>query len=177
MVATAQKLCGELCCELLRRGHSRAGVAATLLDRSNRISDHIYDQTTPRNYAARQVAKAAEEITFTRDDKDIPHKTQNNVRVALLKLGVTVRFDMFADRTLIDGLPGFGPALEDAAVNRLWLTLDQRFQLKLTKEIFYTILLDTARLNAFHPVRDYLGGLTWDSQPRIDQMVLHLRRR
>jgi hypothetical protein len=162
----------HVCCELLRRGHSRAYIIAILLDRESRISEHIYDQAKPAEYAERQVAKAAEKITLTVSDNGQPHKSQNNVRVALLKLGVELRYDIFADRTLIDGLPGFGPTLDDAAVDRLWLRVDQRFKVKVSKDTFHTILADMARLNSFHPVRDYLDGLQWDGKPRLDRWLI-----
>ena len=161
----------HVCCELLRRGRSQATITATLLDRANGISAHVYDQAKPAEYAERQVARAADEITLTVSDNGQAHKTQSNVRVALLKLRVALRHDTFADRTLIDGLPGFGPTLDDAAVDRLWLQAEQRFRLSMPKEKFYTIIADTARLNAFHPVRDYLAGLKWDQKPRLDSWL------
>ena len=45
-------------CELLRRGTPPNAIVSILLDRANRISDHIYDQAHPRTYAERQVAEA-----------------------------------------------------------------------------------------------------------------------
>ena len=101
-------------------------IVQVLLDRNNGVSEHVYDQSKPHEYAARQVEQAIEKIKFicNKDKKILPVAV--NIRIALLKLGVSVRYDQFADRTLLDGLPGYGPALEDAAVNRLWLLFAER---------------------------------------------------
>ena len=34
--------------------------------------------------------------------------------------------------------------------------------------MLYTVITDTAQLNGFHPVRDYLDSLKWDGTKRID---------
>ena len=47
----------------MRRGLSANAIVGILLDLHNRISDHIYDQANPEDYARRQVAKAASEAT------------------------------------------------------------------------------------------------------------------
>jgi len=86
----------------------------------------------------------------------------------MLMLGVTVRYDKFAGRTLVDGLEGFGPALDDAARNRLWMAMERQFRAKVPIELLHRVVADTARLNEFHPVLDYIGGLEWDGKPRID---------
>jgi hypothetical protein len=49
--------------EMLRRGSPTSTIVSTLLDRNNRISQHVYDQSDPRAYAERQIAKAKEEFT------------------------------------------------------------------------------------------------------------------
>ena len=116
--------------QMLRRGHLVETIEQVLLDRDNGISDHIYDQSDPRKYAERQVAQAVEDIDFSRDDEGHPYATANNIRIALLKMGITLRYDQFADRILIDGLYGFGPVLEDAAVNRFWLSVDRDFHFR-----------------------------------------------
>jgi predicted P-loop ATPase len=82
-------------------------------------------------------------------------------------MGVTLRYDMFADQVNITGLPGFGRVFDDAAARRLRLQIDQRFKIGVPKEMFWDVVLDAARLNEFHPVRDYLNALTWDGVPRI----------
>ena len=35
-----------------------------------------------------------------------------------------------------------------------------------------TVVQDLARQAGFHPVRDYLDGLTWDGTPRVDQWLV-----
>src|SRR5262249_29066179 len=49
-------------CEMLRQGYARSAILSTLLDKNNRISDHIYDQQKPREYAQRQIEQAAKEV-------------------------------------------------------------------------------------------------------------------
>jgi hypothetical protein len=68
----------------------------------------------------------AKKIKFVCDEKGKILPIAANIRIALLKLGVGVRYDQFADRSLLDGLPGYGPVLEDAAVNHLWLQFMER---------------------------------------------------
>jgi hypothetical protein len=49
-------------CEMLRRGYVDIVIMSTLLDKTNRISDHIYEQKEPGVYAKRQITKAREKI-------------------------------------------------------------------------------------------------------------------
>jgi predicted P-loop ATPase len=127
--------------------------------------------TLDRGLTGGEECRDADPTSLSVDKNNVPYKTQGNVRVALAELGVRFRLDVFADRMLVEGLPGFGPILDDAAVDRLWLWVDQRFRLMVPKALFYTIVTDTARQNAFHPVRDYLDALVWDGKPRVDRWL------
>ncbi len=53
-------------------------------------------------------------------------KSQHNIRKALELLRVKVKYDEFQDRSLIKGLDDFD-LLDDAAVQRLWLLVDESF--------------------------------------------------
>ena len=157
---------------MLRRGYRPETIVQVLLDRNNGVSEHIYDQSKPDEYAARQVEQAIEKIDFIRNDKGyIIPAVPANIRIALLKLSVSVRYDQFADRVLIDGLTGYGPALDDAAVNRLWLQFTERMGFSPKHELVHIVINDTARLNGFHPVRNYLDARQWDGTPRLDKWL------
>jgi hypothetical protein len=57
---------------LLRRGHDAEEIIAIILDRNNRISAHVYDQSHPEAYARKQVEKAlrtAKTETHTKDKR------------------------------------------------------------------------------------------------------------
>jgi hypothetical protein len=157
--------------EMLRRGYGAQAILKVLLDRNNKISKHIYEQANPERYAVEQVKSAKAKIDFSRNDNGAPFKTQTNIRICLVKMGVSLRYDQFTDQITISGLPDFGPILDDAAMDRIWLLMDHRYRLKVSKALCHTVILDTARLNGFHPVRDFLDALRWDGNNRIDSWL------
>jgi hypothetical protein len=159
-------------CEMLRRGYGRKAIRAVLLDKKNGISEKAYGEADPQKYAERQIDHAIKKIDLAYDDNNNPYRTPDNIRIALLKLRVRLRYDQFASRNLIEGLPDFGPALEDAAVTRIWMMMDQRFGLRPAPDLLTDTLTDCARLNAFHPVRDYLDSLRWDGVRRLDSWLI-----
>lgn len=161
-------------CELVRAGVDDATISGILLDPDYAISGHVRDQKGAERYAQKQARDAREEVDNNFDcDKDgNPYSnSQRNVRVALRRLGVKLRYDMLAGRATVEGLEGFGPNLDDGAMTRLWLAIDEQFKFRPQIEFFDRVLSDYARRNAFHPVIDYLGGLRWDGVGRIDRWL------
>jgi hypothetical protein len=156
---------------MLRLGHTPESVVAVLLNRANGISGHIYDQRNPTTYARKQVTKAIGGLKLACGEGGKPYVSQNNIRIAFLKLGVTFRYNQFADQINVEGLDGFGPILNDAGINRLWLLVEQRFKLSARIQKFTTIIFDTARRNSFHPVREYLDSQTWKGETSIDKWL------
>jgi hypothetical protein len=104
--------------EMLRRGFITETILATLLDKGNRISDHVYDQMDPQSYAERQIENPKQQIDLERDTEGKVLKTAENICAALVKMKVTLRYDRFADQMLINGLKGFGPVGRDAGMRQ-----------------------------------------------------------
>jgi hypothetical protein len=106
------------------------------------------------------------------DRQGRPYVTQENVRLALRHLGVQVRFNLFTSANEISGLDGHGPRLDDAALRRLWLRIDEELGFRIGKAFFLDVVEDLGQHNAYHPVRDYLASLTWDGVARIDRWLV-----
>lgn len=161
----------RVACELVRLGVPDASILGIFLNRQFKISESILEKGgKAEDYARRQVerAKDASLSAFVSDKNGKPYSdNQNNIRLALTKLGVAVRYDKFQDRLIIEGLDGFGPLLDDDAMVRLWLTIDEYFHFRPSKDFFWSVVQDGARNNCFHPVLDYLDQIQWDEIPRI----------
>lgn len=107
-----------------------------------------------------------------RKGQSSPEASPANAYIALRKLAVSVSYDAFAHRYLVEGLEGFGPLLDDAALTRLRLVIEKRFAITYPKDRWIDIVTDHARENAFHPVSDYLGSLIWDGVLRLDSWLI-----
>ena len=163
-------------CELVRRRVPPARIAGILTDATWPISGHVLDQKRSDEYAWEQVEKATAKVAqqaddFARDKDGKPYATQGNIRLAVRKLGVELRHDTFADKALIEGLEGFGPNLDDAALTRLWLSVDGQFGFRPGKDFFADVVSDAVRNAPFHPVIKYLDPLEWDGTPRLDRWL------
>jgi len=107
---------------------------------------------------------------FRRDKSDVPYANdQANIRLAITRLGHRLQHNTFADRLLIDGR-----FLDDPAMVRLWLSIDEQFGFRPGKDLFWSVTEDEARQHPFHPVRDYLDSLEWDREPRIETWLIRL---
>lgn len=161
-------------CGLVRANVPPELIYGIITDRKWAIAESVIDKgRTLDRYARHQIERAAErQQSFATNENGKPTNSQRNIRLALVKLGVEVRHDEFADRTIIDGLVGRGPYLNDAAMIRLWLDVDETFGFRPPKELFFDVVIDYAKQNAFHPVRDYLDSLQWDGQPRLDTWLV-----
>jgi hypothetical protein len=163
----------DFVCNALRDGCTDAQVFAVITDRDYGVSASVLDKgRRARDYALKQIRDAREELAgekadFQRNDKNVVLPTQANIRLALHKLGVQVRHNVFADRLYCSGM-GLGPELGDAEMESLLLEAEERFALHVGKERWFMVVAKTARANGFHPVRDYLDSLTWDETPRVD---------
>ena len=161
-------------CAMVRAGCTDEQMLGVILDRDYKISGHVLDQPKPEVYARKQIAKARDEEdnAFVTDGDGNPiSNSQKNVRVALRRMGVRLRHDKLAVRATVEGLDGYGPALDDDATTRLWLAIDEQFKFRPQIEFFDRVLSDHARQNTFHPVIDYLDGLRWDGVARIDRWL------
>ena len=162
-------------CHLIKRGHCRAKIARIVRDIPGDIAEHIAAQAGDETMTIeRQIARAVQKITHAINPKtEQVANSISNIRIALAKMGVTLRYDQFALHDEVEGLKGFGPRLDDAALNRLRVSLDQRFSLRAPVDLFMLTMSDTAQTNRHHPVKDYLAGLHWDGVPRVDTWLVN----
>ena len=107
------------------------------------------------------------------DQHGTPYKSAENIRRLLELENVVIRYNEFTDTTIIEGLDGFGPELDDAAVTRLRIIAEDKHRLNVTKDKFYDVVMDTGRRNSLHPVREYLDRCQaqWDGVPRVDTFL------
>lgn len=166
------KLGWAIMCRLMRFGWSDEDLTRLFLDPTNGISAHYLDQASPPNYVARNLARARKTVgeDWVRNPRtgEILPREQKNVDKALALLGVKLSYDVFADRSWINGA---GPLrqFDDDQQRALWLTMQSECNF-LPHEPFYdTVVRVRCQENSYHPVKTYLDKCqaNWDGVTRI----------
>ncbi len=106
----------------------------------------------------------------------------DNIRLAIEKIGMKLSYNAFSQKPLVQYVSGSelnrdkkGPydgPLSDSVFIHARCKIETDFQMKIGKDRFADILSNEANVNSYHPVLDYLNGLTWDLQPRIDDWLI-----
>ena len=94
-------------------------------------------------------------------------KNQENIRRAIEMLGYDLSYDQFSDRLLVNS-----HAMEDHEVEHIYFQIDTEYRFMPPWDFFKQKIRHLAWTNGFHPVKDYLRGLTWDKSPRIDTWLM-----
>ncbi len=130
------------------------------------------------NLKRKQVESRIEALTakdgLVRDAKGQIEQSAQNIRTAIERLGVRLSYDSFRGNPVVDGLPGFGPLIDDAALDRLYLSIEEAFGYLPPDRLFRTVASDMCMQNRFHPVREELDWFqyTWDGKPRLDSWLV-----
>lgn len=116
---------------------------------------------------------------LTANSQGTPEKSMNNLLIALENapdLKGRLRLNLFSGRIDLVGelpwkRPGGTPTWgdDDAAQLRLYV---EPFFGKVAKNDLLDAVAACASNQAYHPVRDYLNGLSWDGKPRLDSLFI-----
>jgi Predicted P-loop ATPase and inactivated derivatives len=168
---------------LLRRGDTDDDIVAILLDRNNRISDHVYDQANPRDYARRQVEKARSSADWVQKTMSPKAAIASNLGNALLGLRSDIALcDVFAFdqmlyapvllRPLFDSDPSFTMRpVTDADVAAVQEFFQWKGLRRIGRDTVHQAIDKRARERVLHPVRAFLEQLAWDRKPRLGKWL------
>lgn len=82
--------------------------------------------------------------------------------------GMTVSYDAFADRVLLNG-----KTLTDDSERKAWFDVREQSTVKFSKELFGEVVRNIAHANTFHPLCDWLEAneAEWDGVERLDNWL------
>jgi 5S rRNA maturation endonuclease (ribonuclease M5) len=174
--ATGHRRADYVVSELLRCGCQVRRIELPRLEEKGDVSDWLAAGGTAD--ALGQLVEAAplakgfagprppEEELVTTEKGAIIANSQANIKIAIHRLGGVCSYNSFADQMLIER-EGIQLHLNEDAMIRLWLEIDEQFGFRPQKDFFRTVVQDYARQKNFHPVCDYLDSLKWDGVPRL----------
>src|SRR5262245_52864926 len=102
--------------------------------------------------------------------QQLPEPTLINARVALMKLGVNLRYDVFRDRRYSGErmLTGVDGQITDEAITDLRMMIRRAFDFDPGKNNTWDAVNHACVENSFNSVLDYLDPLVWDGVERLD---------
>ena len=157
------------------RRFSLEAALACCHEENRRKSNPPIDEAKLDNYLRRSWEQADREQPSTfvqnKSNQGIAAGNQKNVRLAIEDLGYTVRFDAFAQKILMAMNGGPPQPLDDRTAIPACLGIEQKHNFRPPRELFDAVVKDIGWKNSYHPVRDYLDGLTWDGLKRLDSWL------
>ena len=149
---------------------------------AKRVDDIYYRTSDKRNQQERleEVSKGegAKDDEFVRHPMNyqILPKNQHNIDVAMSKLRVTVRYNLFTEKMVISYRDKQGKVsectYEDPQRQELWYDIDKEFNLQVPAEYFDGYIERLSRNKSFHPVREWQDSLIWDKEERITKWLI-----
>lgn len=106
-------------------------------------------------------------IEWDKTEKGVIRSTYKNTVIAIGKLELACKRDSFHMKNFVSG-EGVGPDLDDAALRSVREAILARFRFDCGKDHVTDALYRECERNSFDPVADYLRGLQWDGEPRLD---------
>ncbi len=135
---------------------------------------------TSRPPPADAAARAAGVVVDLEPDADVragldvgnsgkPHGSLRNMAYVLVNderwVG-RLRWSRFEHVVFFDGKP-----LRDSDLSRIAIWLDDVYDIRGAADNLHRAINLVAEDHAFHPVCDWLNGLTWDERPRLDRLL------
>tara|TARA_R110002096_G_scaffold423452_1_gene630559 strand:- start:21689 stop:23983 length:2295 start_codon:yes stop_codon:yes gene_type:complete len=152
-----------VCCEMVRLEFTDTQMYSVITDPDFGISASVLDKgSSIQRYAKRQIERARETVggEFDTDKHDKPiAKSPRNIRLAIGKLGVTLRNNLLSGNVEIYGLDRHGPALTDVSEGALILTIEKNFKFLPPENLVRMVMADLAHNDSYHPIVDELDRL------------------
>jgi hypothetical protein len=104
------------------------------------------------------------------DDKNKPKSTCTNAGIAVAALGIECRKDLFHEKMTVGGhvINQWAGDLSDDAIQMIRKMIRHRFGFDPKTENTRDACTQLCLEHQYDPVLDYLDGLAWDGQPRLD---------
>lgn len=165
-------------CGLARAGCDAATIAGVLINPAYGISASILEKRGPKKYALKQATAALAAAASGWPDTNAarqPRPTFRNTLVALQRLDIQMRYDLFRRRKMVDGhaLEAFeGEVSDDTCMVIRRLIIDD-FGFDPGNDHVRDAVHALSLERAYHPVRDMLNGLAWDGVSRLDDVLVN----
>jgi len=132
----------------------------------------LFGMEPPKKRRRKAAIVPAADGEFERSEIGQIIKSERNILLALRKSAVALSYDEFAMEYRVVGLDSYGPDLSKAAREELFLLIQREYRFKPSWDDFRMVVDSAARRNRFHPVKDYLDGLEWDGNERIEEWLI-----
>ena len=159
---------------MLGKGMAPGHVLSVITDPEIGISAHVLDNPSPLKYGKRQIQRALELLEMKRngwpavtDEGGPVPGVPENIRYAFAQLGIYAQRNLFTQTNEVAGYQLDGRDLNEIG-DILWSVFSRELRFSANPDRIKRELTALAHEAQYHPVRDFLDGLTWDGVPRLD---------